>query len=511
MPPGSWFEYLNPFDYLADAAGKVVADGWTAAMLGLWGAGLWALRLVLNLMDAFLTPDLRAAGPGAAVYRATFWVAGALVLVLAVIQLGVAAVRRDGRSLATLLIGVGQFTIVWAAWISYGVAVIAACGGLSRALMAALLEVDSWSAWRPWEPFSTSDITDGAVATVLGFLGALLWLAAVGHLLVMLTRAGALLVLAATTPICAAGLVGDAGRSWFWKSLRWFHAAAFTPVLMVLVLGVGIQLTTGVATGLADGTAAAIGTAFVSVVLILIGCFCPLALFRLLAFVDPGTSSGAALRQGLAAQGGLQGLLRGRPAGDQAGDTPGADATGTDRQGRSTGESAAEDTTTDRFTQAEAGLLAQAGGAAGSLAADGLGAMAAVGGKAAAIGLDLTNQMGVGHHGHQPDFTGMRGTRRAADGGVADPDDIADDIGPGDDHDPGDPPGHGNQTTGPTDPAAAPDPPQPPVAPTPTPAQAPDPPGPGQPGPGHTPAAADTGTGSTGGAAAAARAGAAAG
>ena len=52
---GSWYDQLNPFHYLAGAAGKVVADAWTAAMLGLWNAGLWAMRLVLNIMDAFLT------------------------------------------------------------------------------------------------------------------------------------------------------------------------------------------------------------------------------------------------------------------------------------------------------------------------------------------------------------------------------------------------------------------------------------------------------------------------
>ena len=33
LPAGSWFDQLNPFHYLAGAAGKVVADGWTAAML----------------------------------------------------------------------------------------------------------------------------------------------------------------------------------------------------------------------------------------------------------------------------------------------------------------------------------------------------------------------------------------------------------------------------------------------------------------------------------------------
>ena len=66
--------------------------------------------------------------------------------------------------------------------------------------------------------------------------------------------------------------------------------------------------------------------------LILVGCFAPLALFKLLAFVDPGTSSGAAMRAGLAAQGGLQGLLRGDPAGETS-----AAASSSDANGRSQG------------------------------------------------------------------------------------------------------------------------------------------------------------------------------
>jgi len=401
LPTGSWYDQLNPFGYLAGAAGKVVADGWTAAMLGLWNAGLWAMRLVLNIMDAFLTPDLSENGPGADIYRTTFWIAGALVLVMVMIQFGVAAIRRDGKSLATLLVGGAQFTIVWAAWVAYGVAVIAACGGLTRALMGTLLKVSSWSAWQPWAPFTTGDIVDGTVATVLGLMGLLLWLAAIGHLLVMLTRGGALMVLSATTPISAAGLVADAGRSWFWKSLRWFHAAAFTPVLMILVLGIGIQMTTGVANGLADKTQAAIGTALPGVILILISCFAPLALFKLLAFVDPGTSSGSAVRQGLAAQGGLQGLLGGMSG---PGESSGA-AASTDENGRSQGESAGEDSTSNRFTNAAGGLLGGLG-AVGSAAAAGLGAMASVGAKGASIGADLTNQMSVGHHTYQPDFGG---------------------------------------------------------------------------------------------------------
>jgi hypothetical protein len=305
-------DFLNPFAYLGSAAGKVVADGWTAAMLGLWNAGLWLLKLVLSIVDAFTVPDLREGGPGAQVYQMTFWIAGALMLLLAMVQLGLTAARRDGKSMARVLVGTGQFVMVWAGWIALAVLIVAACGGLTRALMSKLLHIDKWAKFDPLgTQISTKDISDGTVATVLGFMGIFMVFAAIGHLLVMLTRAGALMVLAATTPIAAGGLVSDAGQSWFWKSLRWFIAAAFTPVVMILVLGIGVQMTSGVATGMTDSLQKAIGTAVPGVVLICIGCFSPLALFKLLAFVDPGTSSGSALRAGLAAQGGLSGLLGG--------------------------------------------------------------------------------------------------------------------------------------------------------------------------------------------------------
>ena len=83
-------------------------------------------------------------------------------------------------------------------------------------------------------------------------------------------------------------------------------------------------MTSGVVTGMTEDLAEAVGTAVPGVLLILIGCFTPLALFKLLAFVDPGTSSGAAMRRGLDAQGGLSGLLRG---GGGASDTSDAAST----------------------------------------------------------------------------------------------------------------------------------------------------------------------------------------
>lgn len=398
---------------LGNAIAEAAATAWTSAMLAIWNAGLFVLKVVLNFAESFMTPDLSEDGPGRDVYAYTLWIAGALVVLMAMLQLGVAAFQRNGKSLATMLIGTAQFVVVWSAWAGYCVIVVTACSGLTTALMEALLDVSSWPEWDPAQAFSPDDVTDATVATVLGLLGMVLWVAAIGHLLVLLTRAAALIVLAATGAISAAGLVSDVGRSWFWKSLRWFHAAALTPVVMVLVLGIGVQLATGVASGLTDGTQAAIGTALPSVVLICISCVAPLALFKLLAFVDPGTPSGASVRAGLAGVGGVSGLMSGGAGGDGGGGAGSSDSGGSGSQ--SSGEAASDDDTSARFAKSLGGN-GQAGGFAGLGPVMGAGAsvlagVAAIGAKGASIGTDLTNQMGVGHHGYQPDFSTTRNQR----------------------------------------------------------------------------------------------------
>ncbi len=412
----NWWDVVNPFHYLGEAAGKVAADAWTAAMLGIWNAGLWLLKLMFTLEDAFLTPDLSATGPAAGVYPYTVWLAGALVLVMLAVQFGLAVFRRDGQGLARAVIGVGQYGMVLTVWVAVAVAVLAGAGGITAALTQALLGVDVMSAWAPWAGFSTEDISDGTVATVLGFMGLFVVFGAIGHGLVMLARAGSLVVLTATAPIAAAGLVSETGRGWFWKTLRWFLAASFSPTLMILVLGIGVKLTQGVALGMTDTVQAAIGTAVPGALLIAIGAFAPLALFKLLAFVDPGTSSGAALRAGLSAQGGLQGLLRGDTG------APASSAASTaDGYGRSQGESASEADTSARFTRHAGGAMAGVLGVAGQGLVAGLGAMQTLAGKGAALGADVTHQMGVGHASYVPDFSTSR-TRGAGSRGPRDDD-----------------------------------------------------------------------------------------
>ena len=401
----------NPFENIGDVIAKAAADAWTAAMLAVWSSGLFVLRIVLTFSELFLTPDLSDDGPGKDVYAFTLWLALALVVILAMIQLGAAAFKREGKGLARTFIGAGQFVLVCACWFGYCVMIVAACGAITKALMKSLLKVQTWPDWDPLGGLGVDDITEAGVATALAFLGIFLWIAAIGHVLVYLARAASLLVLVATGPLSAAGLVSDFTRSWFWKSLRWFHAAAFTPVLMVMVLGVGVQFANGVAAHLADGTAKAFGTALPAVMTILISVVAPLALFKLLAFVDPGTPSGASFRQGMAIQGGLQGLLSGGGAGGGS-----SAASTTDGNGRSSGEQSAEASTGDRFNKSTQGVLGSFGPVGQAFAA-GLGMVSSAGAKVTSLMSDETNQAGVGQSTYGPDFSNMGGRQSGQSGG----------------------------------------------------------------------------------------------
>ena len=120
-----------------------------------------------------------------------------------------------------MLLGIGQFGVVWVGFLGIGGALILAAGGLTHGILGSLLHVGSWS------QFSVSDswprkVDDGTAAGVLGICSLLMLIpAAFGYLLVMLIREASLVILLATTPIAAAGLLSDSTKSWFWKSLRW--------------------------------------------------------------------------------------------------------------------------------------------------------------------------------------------------------------------------------------------------------------------------------------------------
>jgi len=210
---------LNPLDWLGGAVAGAAADGWKAAMIGLWSAGLWLLQLSFKIIDAFTTPDVSSTGPLAQVLPTTLWMGLFVVTLMMLLQLAVALVRRDGNSLGRIFAGILQFGLVWLSYLVVAGSLIVAAGGLTKGILHALLHIDSWSAFSASSSWPRS-INDATAASVLGITSILLLIpASFGYLLIMLVREAALVILIATAPITAAGLVNDTSKVWFWKSL----------------------------------------------------------------------------------------------------------------------------------------------------------------------------------------------------------------------------------------------------------------------------------------------------
>ncbi|TAM86067.1 MAG: hypothetical protein EPN43_10855 [Jatrophihabitans sp.] len=367
--------------WLGGEASDALADVWKSAMTALWSAGWWVMKLAFRLIDAFTTPDLSARGPMSAVLPTTLWIGVTVAGLMLLVQITVALIRRDGQSLGRVLIGIAQFGLVWVGYLGVASGLVVATDGLTKGLLEALLNVHQ---------FSQVDLSAGVViksavvATALGVASLFLLIpASFFYVIVMLVREAAIILLVATAPISAGGLLADTSKVWFWKTLRWFIASLLIAPVMALVLGVGFKLAVGVVSSSGDIDSAMTGMAVVSCVLVAIGAVCPLILFRLLAFVDPGTASGAALRQSWADSGGLSGVLSG---GHGAGAT--SAATREDGGGRAQGEAAAEGQTQSR--------LSTALGAFGT----GVQVVTRIGTKAADLGSDVLVGAGVGHAGY---------------------------------------------------------------------------------------------------------------
>lgn len=300
-----WDVAIQVFADLAAAGGRIVASLWISICMGVWGAGLWVFRIVLEMGEWLLTPSLSATNrngsPNALTYAysTTLWFALVLALILTVVHLIVAVIRRDAKSLGSLLLGAVQFLLVSTIAFTYAAAVVTAVAGINQALMREMLGITAMSDLEVPGFDLAETAVSGVVATVLLVLGLVLWLAALSHIIVLLGRSVALVVLTATAPIAAAGLLYEPLKVWFWKTFRWFHAAALAPILMTLMLGIGIQIANSVAIGQADDVQKAAAMAVPAVAMILVASWSPFALFRLLAFIDPGTTSGANFRAAL--------------------------------------------------------------------------------------------------------------------------------------------------------------------------------------------------------------------
>jgi type IV secretion system protein TrbL len=381
---------INPLHWLGSAVVGAATDTWKAAMIGLWTAGVWLLQLAFKLIDAFTTPDVSATGPLAAVLPTTLWLGLFVVSITLAMQLAVAVVRRDGKSLGRIVIGICQFGVVWVGYLAVAGLLIAAASGLTTGLLSSMLHIPSWSAYAGSNTWPRQ-LDDTAAASVLGLSALFLLIpASFAYVLIMLVREASLILLLATAPIAAAGLVNDTTKMWFWKTLRWFLASLLIAPAAALILGVGTSLSNGVISGAGTDTVAAAGTAVVGCVLVMIGALCPMTLFKLLAFVDPGTGSGAAMRQSMSDAGGLGGLLGG---GKNASSSAGSGAaTATSGGGQSQGEASAQAQSASRMSK----MLGPIG--------TGIGMATSMATRAADLTSDILGQAGVGDPGYSMSF-----------------------------------------------------------------------------------------------------------
>ena len=381
---------INPLHWLGSAAVGAATDTWKAAMIGLWTAGVWLLQLAFKLIDAFTTPDVSPTGPLAAVLTTTLWLGLFVVSITLAVQLAVAVIRRDGESLGRIVIGICQFGVVWVGYLAVAGLLIAAASGLTTGLLSSMLHIPSWSAYAGSKTWPRQ-LDDTAAASVLGLSALFLLIpASFAYVLIMLVREASLILLLATAPIAAAGLVNDTTKMWFWKTLRWFLASLLIAPAAALILGVGTSLSNGVISGAGTDTVAAAGTAVVGCVLVVIGALCPMTLFKLLAFVDPGTGSGAAMRQSMSDAGGLGGLLGG---GKNASSSAGSGAaTATSGGGQSQGEASAQAQSASRMSK----MLGPIG--------TGIGMATSMANRAADLTSDILGQAGVGDPGYSMSF-----------------------------------------------------------------------------------------------------------
>lgn len=356
-------------EVVGGAVNSFIASAVDELMTSIWRAATTLLRESFALLDQLLgfgdgsqlvdpAGGPAAGAPFAAIWPTLRWVGAVVAFGLLLWQLTL-TVLRGGTGFWRAVTGPAAYGVAVAVTLGVVAALLGAAEGLTTLLLQRGLGASNFRTILDDPRLAVGDdaaVLAGVEASVRAVLLGLVALfgvlpAALGYTLQMIFRQAVVIVLIATLPITAAGLLTDTTATWFRTTLRWMLAAVLMKPALALVLVVGVNMLstpTGVG-GLLAGTG-----------VLLIGLFCPLALFRLLAFVEPGTPSGAAARSALTRH----------PPGSPA---PAGDV---------------EHTHTSRFdlahTDTTTSATAGAGGSAGGDAGGGVGGGPTAGGRATA-------------------------------------------------------------------------------------------------------------------------------
>lgn len=300
-------------------------------MKGLWTASLTVLRAVFTLVDVLTGFSLSVDSAGNPMDPSLAGAWGTLRTLSLIIALGlffwqlISMVLHGGRGFFRAVTGPFAYGIALAATGGVVAVLLAASDELTHVLLAQGFQGATSFAGLLDNPKFGGLFTlqgqgqvalNGVSATALGVIAIFgVFPAAMGYLGEMVFRMAAIFVLFSTIPVAAAGLLAQTTSSWFWKTLRWTLAAILMKPALALVLVIGVSLLAN-PQGLA-GVLAGIGV-------LLISLMCPFTLFRLLSFVDPGTSSGAASRAW--ASSALSSMMPGGGGGGQVDTSSGMDS-----------------------------------------------------------------------------------------------------------------------------------------------------------------------------------------
>lgn len=313
-------------------------------MNAIWSASVWLLRTALELVDGLLAFNTNLAGadgkpaagaPFSTVWPTLLWIAGAVALGLFFWQLAV-TVLRGGVGFWRVASGPVAFGVACALSLGVVTVLLGGADGLTQLLLQKGLSSDNFvgildgaklgKVFTDTPPDLGDQVEGSARSVVLGIVSVFgIIPAAIGYLLEMVFRQAVILVLVATLPITAAGLMTNTTSSWFWRALRWTIAAIVLKPALALVLVIGVNML---------AQPSGIGGLLAGAGVLLVSLFCPLAVFRLLAFVEPGTAAGATFRSNLSSASG---------------------PSGSGSAGAADGGSSAEDSNTSRFDAASSG------------------------------------------------------------------------------------------------------------------------------------------------------------
>lgn len=285
---------------LAGKAGKAVVGGVAAATAfetaarAIWEAALALLRGAFGVVDTFsvFTVDLRSE-PVSVLWPVMLWISGALAVALFCYQI-IATSLRGGRGFLRLVTGPVQYGLALAVTVGMVAALLAAADGITSGILNYGLRTDNFR--DALEHTGLGDAAgDGVTTVVLALVGVIGVLpVAFGYALEMIFREAGITVMVITLPITAAGLMAGTTKSWYWTTCRWILALIFMKPVLALALAIGVAMT---------GGSKGLSGLLVGVAVLLIAVFTPLALFKLLAFIDPHTPAGSALRDARASTG----------------------------------------------------------------------------------------------------------------------------------------------------------------------------------------------------------------